>query len=210
MSFAKGDSPRDMKLTASMYITLDGVIQGGGGPDEDRSGDFRLGGWIAPYRSDDSRELVVEAMSRADAILIGRSTYDFFARFWPSVPDANPFARVLNRLPKYVVSKTLTEATWAGTTIVRDLDAVAKLKAQTGRELQLAGSPSLLRSLLAHGLVDALTLLTFPVVLGSGRRLFEPGAVSSAFVLESTTTTTKGIVVSNYRPDGPVRTATIA
>jgi dihydrofolate reductase len=190
-----------------MHMTLDGVIQGGGGPDEDRRGDFRLGGWMAPYRSEDSRRIVLDRLSRADAVLLGRVTYDFFAGFWPRVPDDNPFARALNHLPKYVVSTTLNEPTWAHTTVLRDLDAVARLKEQAGRELQVSGSPTLLRALLAHGLVDTLSLLTFPVALGSGRRLFDDNpTVSSAFVLESVTSTSKGIIVSSYRPDGPPRT----
>jgi dihydrofolate reductase len=196
-----------MRLTAALYITLDGVIQGGGGPEEDRSGDFRLGGWMAPYLSEDSRPIALDRLSRADAFLLGRTTYDFFAGFWPRVPDDNPFARALNQLPKYVVSTTLNEPTWAHTTVLRDLDAVARLKEQSGRELQVCGSPTLVRGLLAHGLVDSLSLLTFPVVLGSGRRLFDGNpTVSSAFVLESVTSTSKGIIVSNYRPDGPPRT----
>jgi dihydrofolate reductase len=193
-----------------MFMTLDGVVQGGGGPDEDRRGDFRLGGWLAPYRSEDSRPIVLEALARADAFLLGRVTYEMFAAFWPRVPDDNPFARALNHLPKYVVSTTLNEPTWAHTTVLRDLDAVARLKEQTGRELQVQGSPTLLRGLLAHGLVDTLSLLTVPVLLGSGRRLFEgEPAVSSALVLESSTTTSKGIIVSTYRPDGPPRTGAI-
>src|SRR3954466_1609239 len=115
MSFRRAGSLMAMRLNASMYITLDGVIQGGGGPDEDRSGDFRLGGWMAPYLSEDSRPIALDRLARADAFLLGRTTYDLFAGYWPRLPDDNPFARALNHLPKYVVSTTLKEPTWAHT-----------------------------------------------------------------------------------------------
>ncbi len=192
------------RLTMTSFISLDGVMQAPGGPREDRSGAFLHGGWVMPYADADFGAFMVGVLSRAGAFLLGRGTYDIFARHWPRVTDPNdPIARALNELPKYVASRTLDRATWSRSTIVRDVRAeVARLKREEGRELQVHGSPGLAQTLLEYELLDELNVLQFPVVLGVGKRLFGSGAIPAAFELVRTKATGKGVVISTYRPAG--------
>lgn len=193
-----------MELIAQMFVTLDGVAQGPGGGDEDRRGGFEQGGWQVPFGDEDTGRLITRWFEQADAFLLGRTTYDIFSTHWPKVTDPDdPVATRLNRLPKYVVSTTLEAAEWEPTTILRDLDAVAEVKQQPGRELQVHGSPRLVRALIGRGLLDELRLWTYPVVLGDGTRLFEPGTTPSALELVDTTITSTGCIVAVYRPAGP-------
>ncbi|WP_198547517.1 dihydrofolate reductase family protein [Streptomyces jeddahensis] len=190
-----------MKITLTQFVTLDGVVQAPGGPDEDRSGGFEHGGWTVPYWDEDSGQFVDEAFERADAFLLGRRTYDIFAAYWPKVTDpADPIASPLNTLPKYVASTTLDKADWQNTTVIGDdlVEQVTALKEQPGRELQIHGSATLARSLMAHDLIDTVHLFTFPVVLGTGRRLFADGAVPRAFRLTASRTTGKGVAIHSY------------
>jgi dihydrofolate reductase len=191
-------------LTATTFVSLDGVMQAPGGPTEDRSGGFEHGGWVIPHFDERLGGFMVEVFARAGAFLLGRATWQIFADHWPRVTDpADPIAGPLNRLPKYVASRTLQRAGWAGSAIVRDAAReVARLKAEAPGELQVHGSPGLLQSLLREALVDELNLITFPVVLGAGKRLFEGGAAPSAFELTGSRTTAKGVVVSTYRRAG--------
>ncbi|ATL31634.1 dihydrofolate reductase family protein [Streptomyces formicae] len=195
-----------MKLTFTQFLTLDGVIQAPGGPEEDRDGGFEHGGWSAPYGDDDFGAFITEVFDRADAFLLGRGTYEIFAGYWPKMTDpTDPVASRLNSLPKYVASTTLTAADWQGTRIIgRDdlVKDVTALKEQPGRELQTHGSAGLARSLMAHDLIDTLHLLTFPVVLGTGKRLFEEGGLPTAFRLAGSRTTSKGVVISTYERAG--------
>jgi dihydrofolate reductase len=192
------------KLTATSFVSLDGVMQAPGGPAEDRSGGFEHGGWVIPHFDEALGGFMVEVFGRAGAFLLGRGTWQIFAGHWPRVTDpADPVAGPLNRLPKFVVSRTLRRADWAGSAIVRDVAGeVAQLKGTVPGELQVHGSPGLLQSLLREALVDELNLITFPVVLGGGKRLFEGGAAPSAFELTGSRTTAKGVVVSTYRRGG--------
>ncbi|MEV5982473.1 dihydrofolate reductase family protein [Streptomyces sp. NPDC052114] len=191
-----------MKLTFTQFLTLDGVFQAPGGPDEDSSGGFEHGGWSFPYADEDFGGFITEVFDRADAFLLGRGTYEIFAGYWPKKTDpADPVASRLNSLPKYVASTTLTEAGWPGTRIIgRDdlVKDVTALKERPGRELQMHGSGNLARSLLAHGLIDSLNLLTFPVVLGTGKRLFEEGGLPAAYRLTQSRTTSKGVLIATY------------
>ncbi|MFI8930000.1 dihydrofolate reductase family protein [Streptomyces sp. NPDC053474] len=191
-----------MKITLTQFQTLDGVIQAPGGPEEDTSDGFPHGGWSVPYGDDDFGRFVEEVFGRVDAFLLGRRTYEIFAGYWPKMTDpADPIASRLNALPKYVASRTLTGADWAGTEIIgRDdlLRDVGALKERPGRELQLHGSADLARSLLAHDLIDTLHLLTFPVVLGTGKRLFAEGGLPTAFRHTASRTTSKGVVITSY------------
>ena len=165
-----------MKLTTTTFVSVDGVMQGIGAPDEDRRGGFERGGWTTPLWDSEAGAHLTEIFERADAFLFGRWTYDTFASSWGTVadPDMNPFAKALTTRPKYVVSSTLTDPQWANTTVLSgDLTAaIDGLKATPGGELQVHGSGVLIRSLLEEDLVDELNLFLFPAVVGQGTRLF--------------------------------------
>lgn len=189
------------RLVSTMFVTLDGVQQAPGGPREDPSGGFDQGGWSHPFGDEDFGGFVTEVFANAGGFLLGRRTYDIFAGHWPRVTDpADPVATKLNGLPKHVPSATLTDPVWAGTTVLRgDLaQEVTALKERTDGELQTHGSAALVRSLLDLGLVDTLHLLTFPVVLGAGRRLFEQGGVPTRFRHTGGRITSKGVSIQTY------------
>jgi len=201
-----------MRLTVTSFLTLDGVMQCPGAPDEDGTG-FEYGGWSAPYADEDFGAFMTARFENADAFLLGRKTYEIFAGYWPRVTDPdNPIAAPLNRLPKYVVSSTLTAPGWPGTTVLTgDLaGSVGKLKSEPGREIQVHGSGQLAGSLIAHGLVDELHMLIFPVVLGAGSGLFPRQPVAAAMQLADSMTTSKGVTILTLRPDGPARFGSMA
>jgi dihydrofolate reductase len=203
-----------MLLTVQTFLTLDGVMQAPGGPDEDPSDTFTQGGWQAPFPDPAVGEFVGELNSRASAFLFGRRTYDIFRGYWPDQTDpANPIAAAINSLPKYVVSNSLreTDVMWRGAhpdtarLVTGDVvSSVLALKEQPGEELQVWGSGKLLETLLRHDLVDRFRLMTFPLVLGSGRRLFNPGARPATLRPVDLTVTDLGIVIGTYEPAGPV------
>lgn len=193
------------QLSITTFVTLDGVMQAPGGPNEDPSGGFELGGWSVPYGDDDFGRFVTEVFERAGAFLLGRRTYEIFAGYWPKVTDpGNPIASRLNSLPKYVASRTLEKADWAGSTVIDgDLaKEVAALKERTDGELQVHGSGSLAHFLMAHDLIDTFHLLLFPVVLGTGRRLFANGAVPTAFRHVGARVTGTGVAIHTYELAG--------
>jgi dihydrofolate reductase len=196
-----------MKLTVTTFQTLDGVMQAPGGPDEDRASGFEHGGWLVPHADDGMGAFMDETFERADAFLLGRSTYEVFAAYWPHVDEpGDPISTKLNALPKYVASRTLREQDldWHGATLLGDdvPARVAALKEQPGRELQVHGSAGLVQTLLRHGLVDELRILTFPVVLGSGKRLFGDGTVPAGVRLTESRTTGAGTVIAVYAVEG--------
>ncbi|HET6475536.1 MAG TPA: dihydrofolate reductase family protein [Thermoleophilia bacterium] len=198
-----------MRLTATTFLTLDGVMQAPGGPDEDRGSGFEHGGWSFPYPDEDFGRLVSGWFAQADAFLLGRRTYEIFAAFWPLVADAaDPVASPLNALPKYVASRTLESVSWQGSTLLTGdvAEEVGRLKTQPGRELQVHGSGELLQTLMAHDLVDEHRLFFYPVVVGSGQRLFREGAAPRSLKLVDTTTTGTGVVVATYQRGGPLLT----
>ena len=187
-----------MRLTLTQFVTLDGVYQGPGSPDEDPSDGFTRGGWMVPHMDETFIAQAAAWLGRADALLLGRRTYEAFAEAWPRITNpAGPFTERINGLPKYVASRTLTDATWSPSTILRgDIAAqVAQLKARPGRELQLHGSARLAQVLLAAGLIDELRLVVTPTVLGQGRRLFPTDGPAIGMRVSSNSTTPGGLVV---------------
>jgi dihydrofolate reductase len=195
-----------MRISSTIFLTLDGVYQGPGGPDEDRRGGFGQGGWTVPFSDADFGEFISGVFERADAFLLGRRTYDIFAGYWPKVTDPdNPVASRLNSLPKYVVTSTPIESDWVGTQVLRGDTAmkdIAALRERPGRELQVHGSGRLVRSLLDEGLLDTLHVVTSPVVLGDGMRLFAPGSRPTRFGLGASRTTSTGVVITSYHRAG--------
>ena len=192
-------------LTIATFMTLDGIMQAPGGPDEDRDGGFAHGGWSFPYFSDDMGEVISDAFGNAECFLLGRRTYEIFAGAWPNFPDTgDPVASRLNTLPKYVVSTTLENAHWQPTTIIRgDIPAaVTKLKDQYDGEIQVHGSAGLAQTLHAHGLIDEYRVFIEPIVLGTGKRLFEPSAAPTALRLVESKPMDKGTLLAIYRPTG--------
>jgi dihydrofolate reductase len=192
-----------MKLTATMMVTVDGVYQGPGGPDEDRSGGFERGGWTAAYADADMGPFLTAMFDRADALLLGRKTWEIWEPYWPKHDD-NPFGHAINTLPKYVPSTTLRDPGWHNTHVIAgDVEAaVRELKATPGREIQVHGSGELLRGLLERDLLDELNLRVYPVVVGDGRRLFpQRGRTHNLELVESQSTST-GVMIQTYRPAG--------
>jgi dihydrofolate reductase len=196
-----------MKLTTMTQITIDGVVQGNGGAsEEDRRNGFDRGGWAKGAGDDETRTLITKTYQRADAFLFGRRTYELFAGSWGTNEEmqAHPVGVALDKTPKYVASTTLTEPRWPDTTVLSgDLAAaVGRLKAEPGGELQVHGSGTLIRWLLAHGLVDEMTLLVIPVVLGQGTRLFPDTGPDLALDLVESRADSKGVGIQVYRPAG--------
>jgi dihydrofolate reductase len=194
-----------VKLTMTMFLSLDGVVQGPGGPDEDRSGEFDRGGWLVPYANEEMGRFVDNWFAEADSFLLGRKTYEIFASYWPLVTDGdNQVATKLNTLPKYVASTSLAGVDWHNSTLLKGdvAAAVAKLKDQPGRELQVHGSGTLVRTLMNHDLIDEYRLWIFPVVVGKGRHLFTDEALPAALKLAETKTTSTGVVIHVYQPAG--------
>jgi dihydrofolate reductase len=198
-----------MKLTAITMVTVDGVMQGLGGPDEDRRGGFERGGWVAPLFDDEAGTFLNQVYQRADAFLFGRRTYEIFAGSWGTWADTggNPIWTALNSRPKYVASTTLTDPTWADTTVLSGdvAAAVGELKAKPGGELQVHGSGALIRWLLTNELVDEIILLVCPVVVGQGTRLFPGTGPDAALDLVESRFTPKGVTIQVYRPAGRPR-----
>jgi dihydrofolate reductase len=199
-------------LVVGTFLTLDGVMQGPGGPDEDRSGGFAHGGWSVGYWDDAMGKIITEWTAKADALLLGRGTYEIFAAHWPYVPDDDPVGRVLNRVPKYVASTTLKAVEWSNSTLLQDdvPAAVAALKNARSGEIQVHGSCGLLQTLIEHDLIDEYRLWTFPVLLGSGKRLFEAGTFSAGLELIDSTTSSTGVVINRYRRAGDIRFGSFA
>ena len=198
-----------MKLTTNTNVSVDGVMQGLGGPEEDRSGGFERGGWAMPYFDEETAALTGQVYQRADAFLFGRRTYEVFAGSWGTGSwganqGDNPISVALNTRPKYVASTTLIDPQWADTTVLSGdvAAAVGELKAKPGGELQVVGSLSLVRLLLDNDLVDEITLLTYPVVVGQGARLFPDAGQDTALELVESRATPSGVTMQVYRTAG--------
>ena len=194
-----------MRLTLTTFVTIDGVMQSPGAPEEDPRDRFDLGGWLPPHFDDEVGQYMNEVFDAADAFLLGRVTYQAMAGFWPQVTDpANRVAAQLNGLPKHVVMSSLTELSWAGSVPLSGdvVGQVAELKRAPGRELQIHGSGALARSLMPHGLIDSYRLVVFPVVLGRGQRLFAGGVRPTTMRLTEVRSTGRGVVMHTYEAAG--------
>jgi dihydrofolate reductase len=200
------------ELTITTFLSLDGVMQAPGGPGEDESNGFLYGGWLVPHADADMRKTMDEIFTKADAFLLGRTTYDIFAAYWPRITDPDDLiASKLNLLPKFVASRTRSVFDWNNTTLVRDVvKEAAAIKRRFGREVQVHGSCGLAQTLIENDLVDEYRLLVFPVLLGTGKRLFGSGAVPRTLKLVRSSTTSTGVVVSVYRPAGDLKTGSFA
>ena len=204
-----------MKLTTITHVSVDGVIQGLGGADEDRRGGFERGGWALPLFNNEAATFLDEVFQRAEAFLFGRRTYEIFARSWGTGSwganqGNNPISVALNTRPKYVASTTLTDPQWADTTVLTGdvAAAIGELKAKRAGELQVHGSGNLVRWLFDKRLVDEITLLTYPVVIGQGTRLFPNTGPDTALELLESQVTSGGVIISVYRPTGSPEYAT--
>jgi dihydrofolate reductase len=204
-----------VKLTITTHVSVDGVMQGLGGSDEDRRGGFERGGWAIPLFDDEAETFLSAVFQRADAFLLGRRTYEIFAGSWGTGSwganqGNNPVSVALNTRPKYVASTTLTDPQWADTTVLSGdvATAVAELKAKPGGELQVHGSGNLVRWLLDNDLVDEIILLTYPVIIGQGTRLFPDTGPDVALELVESRATPGGVTIQVYRPTGRPQYAT--
>jgi dihydrofolate reductase len=190
------------RIVVNNNVTLDGVMQAPARPDEDRRGGFEHGGWATPYFDPVMAEAAGEGMSGGGAMLFGRRTYEDFSKIWPNMPDDDPFAGFLNKAEKFVVSKTLTEPlSWANSTLLSGdaAESVGRLKESEGPDLVILGSGELIRSLMPRDLIDEFRLLIHPLVLGSGKRLFEGEETFQKFQMVDTRNTTTGVIIATYR-----------
>jgi len=200
------------KLVVGAFVTADGVMQAPGGPDEDRDGRFEYGGWSVNYWDDFMGQVMDEQLHRAEAMLLGRKTYEIFAAHWPRVGGDDPFAAKLNGMPKYVASRTLGEVAWNNSHLLKGdvAEAVAQLKAQAGGEIHVNGSSNLIQTLLRHDLVDELMLWVFPVLVGGGKLLFGEGVRPGALKLADTKTSSTGVVIQTYECAGDLQCGSFA
>jgi dihydrofolate reductase len=194
-------------LVVGTFLTVDGVMQAPGGPDEDERDGFAHGGWLVPLFDDDMGRIMVEHTLAADGLLLGRRTYEIFAEHWPRIPDDDPIAAKLNAMPKFVASRTLRSVEWRNSALLEDdaAEAVAALKRDREGEIQVTGSGDLIQTLLAADLVDEFRLWVFPVLLGTGRRLFAGGTVPAGLELVASETTGSGVAFHTYRRAGAPR-----
>lgn len=196
------------KLVVGSFVSMDGVMQAPGAPDEDRDGGFEHGGWLVPYFDEKFGEIMSEWTMQAGGFLLGRRTYEIFATSWPNSNDPDDVVAVaLNQRPKWVASQTLETVEWNNSTLLKGdvVEAVRKLKEEDGGEIQVHGSSDLLQTLLKHDLVDTLRIWTFPVVIGKGKRLFGEGVAPVAFSLVDTQFSTTGAVMHVYERAGDLR-----
>lgn len=201
------------KLMVLSFITLDGVMQAPGGPEEDPTGGFKHGGWVAGYFDDFLGKVMVEQMSKPFDLLLGRKTYEIFAAHWPYVnTKEDPIAAGINRAKKYVASGTLKRLDWDNSELLKGdvVEEVKKLKQQDGPEMQIHGSGNLIQTLLKHDLVDEFRLKIFPIALGRGKRLFAEGTIPLGFKLLAGEISPSGVIVASYRAAGEVRTGSFA
>jgi len=193
------------KIIVLEFITLDGVMQAPGGPEEDTSGSFEFGGWSAPYGDEESGKLMRKQMEPAD-LLLGRKTFEIFANYWPEHADYWPR---INDVTKYVMSRTMKKSDWKNSVFLNSLGDIQKLKNSNGSDIKVWGSGELVQLLLANDLVDELLLKIYPLTLGKGKKLFDNGTIPAAFTLTESVGTSTGVIFANFRRAGEVRTGTV-
>ncbi len=194
------------KIIVLSMITLDGVMQAPGGPEEDTSGGFKYGGWTAPYGDEIGLEVVEKELSLQVDYLLGRKTFEIWASFWPKHTDIWPG---INEGSKYVMSKTIKSSNWKNTIFIQSLEEIKKLKKSEGNDIQVWGSGKLIQLLFENDLVDELRLKIYPLTLGTGKKLFEKGVIPAAFVLTESLATSTGVIIANYKRSGVVKTGTV-
>lgn len=194
------------KFIVTTNITLDGVMQATGGPEEDKSGGFKYGGWTAPYADQVSGMAVQKDMKETADYLLGRKTFDIFSSFWPEHAEMWPG---INDGTKYILSRTMKKSDWKNTVFLENLEDIKKLKISEGPDIQIWGSSELIKLLLENGLVDELHLRIFPVILGEGKKVFNDGKIATAFTLTENLVTAKGAIIAYYKRAGEVETGTI-
>lgn len=199
------------KIVVLTFITLDGVMQAPGGPEEDKTSNFTYGGWQAPYGDEQFMKVMTKQLSVPFDLLLGRVTYDIFASYWPNHPEIEMVATPFNSCTKYVVSHKDIDLPWKNSRLITgDVVAALKdLKAGDGPMLQVHGSGNLVQTLLKHDLVDELWLKTYPLTLGSGKKLFEDGTIPAAFKLMESSVSSDGVIFANYKRAGEVKTGTV-
>lgn len=199
------------QIIGAVFVSLDGVIQAPGNPDEDRSGDFRLGGWLAPFFDEAVGEQLDQLFTPPFDLLLGRRTYDIFAAYWPyNADEANGIGERFGRASKYVVTGGGQRLDWQNSHRLEGLDAIADLKRREGPDLIIQGSGTLYPQLLSAGLIDRLILMTFPVLVGSGKRLFGDGTAPGAMRMVEHLVTPRGNIIATYQPDGAVEPGSFA
>jgi dihydrofolate reductase len=198
------------KLVVGTFVTVDGVMQAPGGPDEDREGGFEYGGWLAPHFDDELGGFMGGLIGRSDALLLGRKTYEIFAGYWPNAGEDDPTAQKLNSVPKYVASRTLETVDWNNSTLLDDdvAQEVAALKERLDGEIHVTGSGDLAQTLLKNDLVDELVLIVFPVLLGTGKRLFADGTIPRGLRLTDAQTPA-GVTAQTYERTGEPEFGTV-
>jgi dihydrofolate reductase len=196
------------KIIAATFISLDGVMQAPGGPDEDPTGGFKYGGWVFPHSDEETGKTLFELFEKPFDLLLGRKTYDIFAAYWPYIDNDNPIANKFNSVSKYVATRGDAELKWnRSRSLGKDVVAAIKeLKAGEGPDLLIQGSGDFIQTLLRHGLIDEYHLVIFPLVLGGGKKLFAGGAVPCAMKLLRSKISPTGVIFATYEPDGPVKT----
>lgn len=196
------------KIVVLSFVTLDGVMQAPGGPEEDASGGFKYGGWTAPYfyEADKTAGEFMEKQLKSADLLLGRKTFEIFAAYWPEHADYWPG---INDVTKYVMSNSMDKSGWQNSVFLKSVHDIKKLKDSEGSDIQVHGSGNLIQTLLRHDLVDELWLKTFPLTLGTGKHLFGEGAIPAAFTLTDSLVTPNGVIFANYKRAGKVKTGTI-
>jgi dihydrofolate reductase len=193
------------KLIVLEFMSLDGIIQAPGGPEEDTSGSFKFGGWVAPFGDKESRIIIQKQMEPAD-LLLGRKTFEIWEKYWPDNAEHWP---KINEVTKYVFSNTRKSSNWNNSVFLKNLEDIKKLKSSGGNDIKVWGSSKLVQLLLKNDLVDELWLKIYPLTLGKGKKLFGEGTIPASFSLIENTITSSGVIIANYRRNGEIRVGTI-